>query len=266
MGERSPDGRAGGVEAVDLARAGVPALRDPDDGAGRGGDEAGRGPGKRDGRERIQRDAHVVPADVRAESGQKDRQIDLQAAATGFEVVAHLVNEDGQGEAKAELPSEERPIEAEEGDEAEQELELEDGEEEGLGLSEEQEDGSERTEAACPVGLALGFSLNAIVDGGDAGLDAFVLRSAGRQPCEHEGPGGASLGPFLFALLLLGDGGDAAQILGVGDGVAIGAGQGAVGQPVAALGAVVDGFGRWDKGCGGGFGHGDQGQSLWFPW
>jgi hypothetical protein len=62
--------------------------------------------------------------------------------------MAHLVDEDGPGEADAELPSVERPVDADEGEEAEEELQLEDGEEESFAFEKDEQEGAERTETA----------------------------------------------------------------------------------------------------------------------
>jgi hypothetical protein len=168
--------------------------------------------------------------------------------------VTELVDRDGEHETQAEAPAEERPVEAEEGEEAEQEFELERGQQEGLGLEEKQRHGCEWAEALGPVGLALGFGGGACVDCRDAAVDSVGVGADGRQPLEHGGPGGAGLGPLLLLLLLQRELPELAQVLGVEDRLALGARQRALRQPQTALRTVMDRF-RWgDGGCGSGCG------------
>jgi hypothetical protein len=120
----------------------------------------------------LEGDSLVVPADVGAEAGDEEWEVDLEAAAAGGDVVACFVDKNGEGEAEAEAPAEERPVDAEEGEEAAQELEAE---EQALELEEEGGDGCERAEAFGPAGFFVGGGLGAGVDLGDVIADGLGL-------------------------------------------------------------------------------------------
>src|SRR5882757_11402723 len=115
-------------------------------GADGGGEPAGERPGKRDLRALCLGDAERLPLYVSSEAGEEDGHLGREAAALDIDVVAHLVNEDGGREADAELPSVERPVDTDEGEEAEEELQLEDGEEESLAFEDDEQKRAERTE------------------------------------------------------------------------------------------------------------------------
>jgi len=160
------------------------------------------------------------------------------------------MDQDGQGEAEGEAPAEEGPVDAEVGEEAEQELEFEEDKEETLGLEEEDGYGGEGAEALGPAGLFVGGGVGAGVDLGDVVADGLGLGGVGWEPVEGLVPGVAGGAPLLGCLLLGGDGGEAAEVLGVEDGVAVGAGEGAGRLPEGAVGAIVDGWGSGDGGGG----------------
>src|SRR6185437_3656593 len=97
----------------------------------------------------------VIPAHVGSEAGEKDGHVCFEAAGACGDVMAHLMDEKGKGEAERELPAEEGPVDDEEGEEDAQEFELEQEEKGGLDLGEKEGDGGERTEALGPFGLGL---------------------------------------------------------------------------------------------------------------
>jgi hypothetical protein len=194
----------------------------------------------------LEGDSLVVPADVGAEAGDEEWEVDLEAAAAGGDVVACFVDKNGEGEAEAEAPAEERPVDAEEGEEAAQELEAE---EQALELEEEGGDGCERAEAFGPAGFFVGGGLGAGVDLGDVIADGLGLGGVGWEPVKGLVPGVAGCSPLLGGFLLGCCLGELAEVVGVEDGVAVGAGEGAGRLPEGAVGAVGDG---WRGGDGGG--------------
>src|SRR5262249_47035287 len=115
------------------------------------------------------------------------------------------VDEDGEREACAEPHAIESPIDAEEGEEAEEEFEFEDEEEGGLKFCEDDEDGRERAEAFGPPGLWRGLGVCGIdtpVEGADALLNRVGLLRGAREPGESREPEFAGLGELAELVAL----------------------------------------------------------------
>src|SRR5436309_13949158 len=85
-------------------------------------------------RARAQWDIHGIPANVSAESRQKYRHVCGKAAPLHFNEMSHLMHQDEHGKTDAEHHAEESPVDADERPKAQEELEFEDGQQEGLAL------------------------------------------------------------------------------------------------------------------------------------
>jgi len=115
-----------------------------------GAEKSGKRTRKADGGASPAGDTESLPAHVSAQAGEEHGHIGGQAAAADINIVAHLVNQNEDGETDTEGGAEERPIDAHESEKTEEEFELKDGQEKSLTFRKENGDGSERAKLAGP--------------------------------------------------------------------------------------------------------------------
>jgi len=162
--------------------------------------------------------------------------------------MAHLVNKNRDGKTERELPAEDGPVNPEKGQNAEQEFNFEQQEDRRLRLEQKQRHRSKWSEPLGPAGLGIFLGLQPLIDCRDVLLNAGGLAGIFGQPGQGGAPAVAGLGPLLFLLQLLRGRRQRAQVLAVGEGVAIGAGKRSIRQPVLATRAAVDGDRRREFG------------------
>src|SRR5258708_4536049 len=127
----------------------------PKRGANCGAEKSGQRTRKTGCRASLAGHAESLPAYVGAKAGEEHGHVGGQAAAADINIVTHLVNKYEDGETDAEGGAEQRPVNAHESEEAEEEFEFEDGEQKSLTFCKEYGDRSEGTELAGPGKILL---------------------------------------------------------------------------------------------------------------